>query len=106
MSNMVKIKHHHSSQEKPYYTFHLITHKFLTKEVGQLPSKPIATMSYVGNFTHRSVLYGKRIGLYRSIILRMSNKVQLLDKKKGLEFKDLFQSALNKFKSQRAVFRK
>lgn len=63
MSNMVKIKHHHSSQEKPYYTFHLITHKFLTKEVGQLPSKPIATMSYVGNFTHRSVLYGKRIGL-------------------------------------------
>lgn len=61
MSNMVKIKHHHSSQEKPYYTFHLITHKFLTKEVGQLPSKPIATMSYVGNFTHRSVLYGKRM---------------------------------------------
>lgn len=61
MSNMVKIKHHHSSQEKTYYTFHLITQKFLTKEVGQLPSKPIATMSYVGNFTHRSVLYGKRM---------------------------------------------
>lgn len=57
MSNMVKIKHHHSSQEKTYYTFHLITQKFLTKEVGQLPSKPIAMMSYVGNFTHRSVLY-------------------------------------------------
>lgn len=76
MSNMVKIKHHHSSQEKPYYTFHLITHKFLTKEVGQLPSKPIATMSYVGNFTHRSVLYGKRIGLYLIQINYLKNVKQ------------------------------
>lgn len=76
MNNMVKIKHHHSSQEKPYYTFHLITHKFLTKEVGQLPSKPIATMSYVGNFTHRSVLYGKRIGLYLIQINYLKNVKQ------------------------------
>lgn len=76
MSNMVKIKHHHSSQEKPYYTFHLITHKFLTKEVGQLPSKPIAMMSYVGNFTHRSVLYGKRIGLYLIQINYLKNVKQ------------------------------
>lgn len=76
MSNMVKIKHHHSSQERPYYTFHLITHKFLTKEVGQLPSKPIAMMSYVGNFTHRSVLYGKRIGLYLIQINYLKNVKQ------------------------------
>lgn len=76
MSNMVKIKHHHSSQEKTYYTFHLITQKFLTKEVGQLPSKPIAMMSYVGNLTHRSVLYGKRIGLYLIQINYLKNVKQ------------------------------
>lgn len=66
MSNMVKIKHHHSSQEKPYYTFHLITHKFLTKEVGQLPSKPIAMMNNEAKLNtwvilHTAVYYRERI---------------------------------------------
>lgn len=61
MSNMVKIKHHHSSQEKPYYTFRLIT-----KEVGQLPSKPIAMMNNETKLNtwvilHTAVYYRERI---------------------------------------------
>lgn len=61
MSNMVKIKHHHSSQEKTYYTFRLIT-----KEVGQLPSKPIAMMNNEAKLNtwvilHTAVYYRERI---------------------------------------------
>lgn len=82
MSNMVKIKYYYLSQEKLYYMFYLIMYKFFIKEVGQFLSKLIVMMSYVGNFIYCSVLYGKCIGLYRLIILRMLNKVQFLDKKK------------------------